>query len=237
MRASAALALAGLCLMAAACYREPVARATPTPTITIVDLSSLPPPPTSAVTPAPTGTPIDLTPTPTPSAAATLGPTPTFFASTPAPDCVEGWIAPVPGSDEYDAGLEIMGSQMGVEGPWQVEELRYFTGPELPNVEPQYPFVERWYVRAALADDPAFRARWLIERRTELIAGISAVAPYDSTGYKSPDWTGFVGEGEPVTYLGLPGQWSGIPYDFVTGAGDSGNPGLPDEVVGCLTGT
>jgi hypothetical protein len=44
---------------------------------------------------------------------------------------------------------------------------------------------------------------------------------------------------EPVAVAsaGLPGQWSGIPYDFVTGEGDSGQPGLTAEVVGCLDQT
>ena len=28
-----------------------------------------------------------------------------------------------------------------------------------------------------------------------------------------------------------------ITYDFVTGAGDSGQPGLPDQVADCLGGT
>ncbi len=66
---------------------------------------------------------------------------------------------------------------------------------------------------------------------------MSAVAPWDTTGYESPDWTGFIGDGPPTTYLGLPGQWSGIPFDFVTGEGDSGNAGEPPEIVDCLAGT
>jgi hypothetical protein len=144
---------------------------------------------------------------------------------------------PATGSPEHETGLAILSGHLGVENGWAVDEMRYFTGPELPNVEPQYPSVERWYVRGALTDDQDFRGRFLVERRTEQIAGISAVAPYASSGYESPDWTGFVGEGPPTTYLGLPSQWSGIPYDFVTGAGDGGFPGLPEEVAGCLAGT
>ena len=144
---------------------------------------------------------------------------------------------PAVSSPEHATGLAILGGHLGVEGEWGVEEMRYFTGPELPNVEPQYPSVERWYVRGALVDDPQFRGRFLVERRTEQIAGISAVAPYASTGYAPPDWTGFIGEGPPTTYPDLPGQWSGIPYDFVTGEGDGGFPGLPEEVADCLSGT
>ena len=132
----------------------------------------------------------------------------------------------------------MLDAQMQVEGPWTVTEMRYFSGPDVPWIlEPHYAVVEYWYVRAALVDDPSFGARWLLEQRTEAIRGVSAVARFDSVGYRSPDWTGFVGEGEPTSYLGLPGQWAGIPYDFATGDGDSGQPGLPDEVVGCLSGT
>ncbi len=127
---------------------------------------------------------------------------------------------------------------MGVPGPWTLIEMRYFVGPDAPGIiEPRYDNVHRWYIRAALANDPGFRGRWLVEKRTDQVLGVSAVAPWDSTGYESPDWTGFVGEGPPQNYLGLPGQWSGIPYDFVTGQGDSGNPGLPPEVTDCLVGS
>ncbi len=127
---------------------------------------------------------------------------------------------------------------MGVDEGYSIVDLRYFTGPEVPWIlEPEYDQVERWYVKGTFDDEPNASGRWLLERRTDLIRGVSAVAPYSSSGYESPDWTGFVGEGPPTRYLGLPGAWSGIPYDFVTGEGDSGNPGLPDEVVGCMTGT
>ena len=137
-----------------------------------------------------------------------------------------------------NAALEMMETQMAVSGPWTVEDIRYFTGPDVPwIIEPHYDVVEYWYVKAARADEPTFTARWLIEQRTDLIRGIAAIAPADTTGYASPDWTGFVGDGAPTIYTDLPGEWSGIPYDFVTGEGDSGQPGLPDEVIGCLAGT
>jgi hypothetical protein len=126
---------------------------------------------------------------------------------------------------------------MVVDGSWTVTEMRYFIGPEVPWILSNPNPVERWYVRAALALDPTFRGRWLIEKRSEEVMGVAAVAPWESFGYESPDWTGFVGDGEPQNYLGLPGQWSGIPYDFVTGEGDSGNPGLPDAVVDCIPAT
>lgn len=173
-------------------------------------------------------------------AAATLVPVATAgpaAAAAPSATCVNGWVAPVPGSAEYTEALNLITGQMGVSGDLVVDEMRYFTGPEVwwiaasPDA-----VVERWYVRASLADDPAFRGRWLLEARSATVRGISAVAPYDTTGYQSPDWRGFVGEGPPQTIAGLPGQWGGIEYDFVTGEGDSGNPGLPDEVVGCMPG-
>jgi hypothetical protein len=104
--------------------------------------------------------------------------------------------------------------------------MRYFTGTD---------GVLRWYLRGAIATDANFRGRFLIEARDE-DAGVAAVAPYESTGFHSPDWTGFTGEGEPQTYLGLPGRWSGTPYDFVSG-GASGVPGMPAEVIGCLSDT
>ena len=132
---------------------------------------------------------------------------------------------------------------MGVAGPWSVTELRYFTGPDSPGViEPRFDRVGRWYIKAGLTNDLGFRGRWLIEKRSRdvlsvFFVGVSAVATWDSSGYESPDWTGFIGEGDPQTYIGLPGQWSGIPFDFVTGEGDGGQPGLPPEVVDCLAGT
>ena len=105
------------------------------------------------------------------------------------------------------------------------------------EAEPRPPFVERWYVKASLVDDPTVRARWIVERRSEAWRGISAVAPFDTSGYTSPQWRAFAGEGEPVIVPGLPGRWSGVNYDFVTGEGDSGNPGLPEQNVACLDGT
>jgi hypothetical protein len=126
---------------------------------------------------------------------------------------------------------------MGVSGLFVIPEMRYFEGPELPNVEPKPPVVKRWYVKAYLLDHPDFRGRWLVEQRSSTIKGISGIAPFNTHGFESPDWRGFEGEGPPKSYPGLPGTWSGINYDFVTGEGDSGFPGLPEEVIGCLDGT
>lgn len=252
--------LASLALFAVGCYAEPVALTTFPPTsiprVTILAPSQTPSFP--AGSPArPTGVPAETKPAPTPTTVepstppATSTPMPLSTPSPsvpggsvppasgpPAAGCVNGWIAAQPGSAEYEEGFAILSDYMGVTGEWEVAELRYFTGPESPGIiEPRYDVVERWYIRAGLVVDPTFRGRWILEKRTDQVLGVSAVAPYETTGYASPDWTAFVGEGPPSNYLGLPGQWSGIPYDFVTGEGDSGNPGLPSEVIDCLLGT
>jgi hypothetical protein len=127
---------------------------------------------------------------------------------------------------------------MGATGPWYLEEMRYFTGPDVPwIIDPHFDVVDYWYIRAELNQDPALKGRWLLEYRSEDRQGIAAVAPYDTHGYASPDWVGFTGDGKPKRYPGLPGKWGGLPYDFATGEGDSGQSGLPAEVAGCLSGS
>ena len=127
---------------------------------------------------------------------------------------------------------------MGIEGPLAIAEIRVFDGPDVPWIlDPHFDTVRRWYVKASLASDPSFRGRWLVEWREPGRAGIASAAPWGSTGYASPDWRGFVGDGVPRPVEGLPGLWPGIEYDFVTGEGDGGNRGLPAEVEGCLAGT
>jgi hypothetical protein len=242
--------LATIALGAVGCYQEPVAITTfppgeldtPTPELTPVPPS--PPRPTPLPVPTPTAaiTPQTATdvPSPAPTPTPEVSPTPSQVAvvATPYAGCTNGWFNPLPGSPEFDEGVEILGNYMGQLGEWNIVDMRYFTGPDSPGViEPRFDPVHRWYIRAALVDDPGYKGRWLIEKRTDLILGVSAVAPWDSFGYESPDWTGFIGEGPPTTYTGLPGQWSGIPYDFVTGEGDGGQPGLPAEVVECLAAT
>src|SRR4051794_39077773 len=185
-----------------------------------------------------TATPSQFAPTATPSSPSSSASSSPLAMATPAADCVNGWMAPAAGSSEYAAAFEMIESQMGTSGPWTLDEMRYFTGPDVPwIIDPHYDVVDYWYVKAARVDDPHFQGRWLLEQRTDTVRGISAAAPHETTGYASPDWTGFVGDGRPKKYVGLPGTWPGIPYDFVTGEGDSGQPGLPDQVVGCLSGT
>ncbi len=246
--------LACLALLVAACRASP--QPSPSASIPVTDLSSLqlatptPAPPTATLptakpparTPSPTAppsaTPREPTPTGTRATAAPATATSKPTSATPSTGCINGWISPDPAAAEYQLALSMMNDQMAVTGGWNVAEMRYFTGPDVPWIlDPHYDVVDYWYVRGSLGSEPAFAGRWLLEQRTDLIRGISAVAPYTSKGYQSPDWTGFTGDGPPQAYLGLPGEWAGVPYDFVTGAGDSGEPGLPDQVIGCLSGT
>lgn len=209
--------LVTLALVIGACGSNPLS---PTP-------SPIPPTPTSTATPTPTAT---TTPSPIPSHA----------SASPWPACISGWVRPVPSDllGIYEAGLEILSSYMGLDDPLHVEDMRYFVGPD-PDwiLEPRFEMVEHWYIKATLSTDPTYRGRWLVEKRDEQRLGVSAVAPYDTLGYESPDWSGFVGDGIPRPIEGLPGLWGGIQYDFVTGEGDTGNPGLADELAECLAGT
>ena len=128
----------------------------------------------------------------------------------------------------------------GVEGPLVVVDMRYFTGPESPPSDQLYLLlVERWYIKLYAQDDLAFQGRFLVEAR-RFGRGLAAVAPYDSGGFASPDWIGFQFDSAHTgrkSYPGIPGGWSGIPYDFVRGGEGLKIPGLPDEVKGCLEGT
>jgi hypothetical protein len=158
--------------------------------------------------------------------------------ASPWPGCINGWRTPADGAPKRDEGVTILANYMGLTDPLVVDDMRYFRGPDPDNIlEPRFENLERWYIKATLSTDPTYRGRWLIEKRTDTILGVSAVAPYDTTGYESPDWSGFIGEGPPRAIAGLPGTWSGIQYDFVTGEGDSGFPGLPASQSECMSGT
>jgi hypothetical protein len=153
------------------------------------------------------------------------------------PGCASGWTTPAPGTALRVEPLDVIRDQMGVTGDFQVIDMRDFTSPEVPWIlEPRPPVVEWWYVKAQLVGDPTFRARWLIAKRSAAIKGIAAVAPFDTTGYRSPDWRAFIGEGEPRAIEGLPGTWVGFEFDFTTGE-DNEKPGLPEEATHCLDNT
>ena len=157
----------------------------------------------------------------------------------PRPDCVNGWESPRPGTADFTDPIGIIRRTAPFEGPFEVVDIRMFTGPESPPSDQGYiAEVRRWYVKLYAVEDVAYQGRFLVEQRT-FGRGVSAAAPYDSNGFSAPDWTGFQGEpGAPSTaYAGLPGRWRGIPYDFVNGGAGLTIPGLPDEVTGCLDGT
>lgn len=158
--------------------------------------------------------------------------------SGPATDtCLNGWRAPAEGSPLYNLPLQVIRNTTGVRGRLVVMHMRYFEGPESPPSDKGYlAIVRRWYVRAYAKDEPAFQARFLVESR-EFGDGLVAVAPYGTTGFSSPDWRGFqYNESalEPRPIRGLPGEWTGVAYDFVKGGAGLRIPGLPDAVEGCL---
>jgi hypothetical protein len=222
--ATLSIALA-VCALATACTDDGRSDGTPTT-----------PPPTSSVAPA--------TPTESPSAAPspTQPPVPHVAPATKgsaAADCVDGWVTPAKGSARYSSPIGVIRKVTGVNGPLEIVDLRYFEGPESPPSDAGYLLlVQRWYVKLYAKKDYAFAGRFLVEAR-RFGQGLSAVAPYDSSGWASPDWIGFQTSADPTAqpYDSVPGEWRGTPYDFVKGGEGIDIPGLPDEVVGCLGGT
>lgn len=187
------------------------------------------------------------TPTPFPSTPSFASPTPPALPQTPPPargdrseTCVEGWRSPRAGSALASKPLAVIRRTIRLPGEPVIVEMRYFTGPESPPSEKGYlATVERWYVKLYTETDLRFQGRFLVESRT-FGDGVAAVAPYDTDGFRSPDWSGFQwneADPEPRPYAGLPGEWSGIRYDFVKGGATLDIPGLPDEVIGCLDTT
>ncbi len=192
--------------------------------------------PSSTSTPAPVS-PASPTVSPTPPATPAIPP-PTQGATTAS--CVNGWTTPDAGTPKFTDPLGIVRRTTHVEGPLVVVDMRYFVGPESPNTDQGYLLeVERWYIELYAQDDLSFQGRFLVEAR-RFGRGVSAVAPYDTRGFRSPDWVGFqFDSADPIrrAYPGLPGRWAGVPYDFVNGGEGLKFPGLPDEVKGCLDGT
>ncbi|HEY6568177.1 MAG TPA: hypothetical protein VI341_11735 [Actinomycetota bacterium] len=162
----------------------------------------------------------------------------------PSATCVEGWVTPPRNTPMFTDPLGIIRRTVPVDGEFVVVDLRTFVGPESPpsvgeGAKGYLQDIRRWYVKLYAADDLSYQGRFLVEQRL-FGRGLSAVAPYDTEGFTSPDWVGFQFDSarpEPVAYPGLPGTWSGEPYDFVKGGGGLTNPGLPDEVIGCMRGT
>jgi hypothetical protein len=181
-------------------------------------------------------------PPPLPSAIAS--PTPPALPETPLPtegkrsaDCVQGWFRPLAGSKLERRPLRLIRRTVGLPGTPVIVDMRYFSGPESPPSEKGYlAEIQRWYVKLYVEEDLRFQGRFLVESR-EFGSGVVAVAPYDTEGFRSPDWSGFqwdAGSPEPRAYPGLPGRWAGVRYDFVRGGAGLGFPGLPAQVSGCL---
>jgi len=223
LRTAAAVLVTAFALVAAACDggAEPPVQ-TPSPT---------PPPPVS-----PTTVPTTVTPVPPPETPASPPPT----SGSVATDCVNGWVTPPEGTAAFETPLDVIRRTTGVKGPLVVADMRFFEGPESPPSDKGYILViQRWYVKLYAKDAPAFQGRFLVESR-RFGSGVSTVAPYDTQGWRSPDWVGFQfdsADTTPKVYPGLPGEWEGIPYDFVEGGGGLTISGLPEAAVGCLTGT
>jgi hypothetical protein len=181
---------------------------------------------------------------PFPSTPTLASPTPPALPQDPLPTtgeasetCVNGWMSPSVDSALFRKPLHVLRRTMHVPGEPHVVEMRYFTGPESPPSDKGYlAVVERWYVKLYTENDLRFQGRFLIESR-DFGDGVAAVAPYDTGGFRSPDWSGFQWDGgvsEPRAYPGLPGVWEGTRYDFVRGGAGLDIPGLPAEVRGCL---
>jgi hypothetical protein len=187
-----------------------------------------------------------LSPSPFPSTPTLASPTPPTLPQLPPPTkgdrsdtCVHGWKTPRPDSPLAAKPLRVLRRTVRLPGEPVIVEMRYFTGPESPPSEKGYIMtIERWYVKLYTEADLRFQGRFLIESR-EYGDGVAAVAPYDTEGYRSPDWSGFQwneADQTPRPYAGLPGKWAGIRYDFVKGGAGLHLPGLPAEVTGCLDG-
>ena len=204
-----------------------------------VDDQSDPAGETAATDPTDPTTSVVATSAPT-STRSSVGPTTTITTTATAvvDGCVGGWTNPAPDSELHQWPLGAIRAQLETTSDLVAVDMRYFAGPEAPSITfPRPPVVERWYVKGSLADDPSVRGRWILERRDAARQGIAAVARFDSSGFRSPDWRSFYGDGVPVPQPGLPGLWPGRGYDYVTGHGDTDLPGFPPENMTCLDGT
>jgi hypothetical protein len=189
----------------------------------------------SPATPSIVPTPSEATPTPPTVPEGSLP-----RKGAPSTTCVNGWVTPRSDSRVFTDPLGVIRRTTGVEGPLVVVDMRYFTGPESPPSDKGYLLeIQRWYIKLYAEEDLSFQGRFLVELR-RFGRGLSAVAPYDTSGWRSPDWRGFQYASEDHSdrdIPGLPGTWSGVEYDFVTGGAGLMIPGLPDQVIGCLSGT
>ena len=155
--------------------------------------------------------------------------------------CIEGWRTPPRDTPMFTDPLGIIRRTAPVDGDFVVVDMRMFVGPESPP-SPDKGYLQdirRWYIKLYVDSDWTYAGRFLVESRL-FGRGVAAVAPYDTEGFRSPDWVGFQWDSvdtKAMAYPGLPGRWQGVPYDFVNGGAGLDIAGLPDEVVGCLDRT
>ena len=159
----------------------------------------------------------------------------------PSETCIEGWRTPPRDTPMFTDPLGIIRRTAPVDGDFVVVDMRMFVGPESPP-SPDKGYLQdirRWYIKLYVATDWSYAGRFIVESRL-FGRGVAAVAPYDSKGFRSPDWVGFQWDSvdtRAVAYPGLPGRWRGAPYSFVDGGEGLDIAGLPDEVIGCLART
>jgi hypothetical protein len=223
--------LAVLVLAAAACHASAAATATSSDPFSVEPTAS-----DSGAMPAATSVAPDASPTPP---AVPASPPPKQGA--PSATCAHGWVTPPADSTLYTDPLGIIRRTDPVKGEFVVVDMRMFHGPESPpNPEEGYlRDVTRWYIKLYDRSDLSYQGRFLVEER-EFGRGLAAVAPYDTHGFRSPDWSGFQFTSENTkrrTYAGLPGALAGLRYNFVMGGEGLTFRGLPSAVQGCLDGT
>lgn len=202
---------------------------------------------TPSRSPSPSATAASPTPTPSTLPSPTQPALPKHPPKTngaPSATCVNGWTTPPAGSPDATDPLGIIRRSTGEKAPFEVVDMRLFVGPESPpsvgdGAKGYLQNIRRWYVKLYAPDDLAFQGRFIVEQRV-FGRGLAAVAPYDTKGFRSPDWRGFQydsSDRQPRVVPGLPGTWTGVEYDFVKGGEGLDIPGLPAAVVGCLRST
>jgi len=197
--------------------------------------------PSRSASPSPTATVVSPMPSPTQPA---LPHKPPKTRGAPSSTCAQGWTTPPAGSPDATDPLGIIRRTTGEKAPFEVVDMRMFVGPESPpsvglGAKGYLQNIRRWYIKLYAPDDLAFQGRFIVEQRV-FGRGLAAVAPYDTRGFRSPDWRGFQfdsADTHPRVIPGLPGAWTGEEYDFVKGGEGLDLPGLPAAVVGCLHAT
>ena len=175
---------------------------------------------------------------PTPPATPAVAPA---AKGAPSATCERGWVTPAPSSPDFTDPLGVIRRTAPVVGDFVMVDMRLFVGPESPPSEDKGYLrdIRRWYVKLYVDGDWTYQGRFLVEQR-RFGRGVAAVAPYDTDGFSSPDWSGFQwnsADTTPHAYPGLPGRWRGTRYDFVNGGVGLTIPGLPGAVRGCLDRT